>query len=99
YGQPSEAGSARKAAQPSRVANRARRLNSPAAQFLHSGDAAQTVLLAPGRSLMVNRLQNRGYFHGSASSEVQVKENTAQPVSAAPARPDAFAPDEFEYLP
>jgi outer membrane protein assembly factor BamA len=30
------------------------------------------------RSLMVNRLQNRGYFHGAASSEVQVKENTAQ---------------------
>ena len=29
-------------------------------------------------SLMVNRLQNRGYFHGGASSEVQVKENTAQ---------------------
>ena len=30
------------------------------------------------RSLMVNRLQNRGYFHGAASSEVQVKDNTAQ---------------------
>ena len=30
------------------------------------------------RSLMVNRLQNRGYFHGGASSEVQVKANTAQ---------------------
>jgi outer membrane protein assembly factor BamA len=30
------------------------------------------------RSLMVNRLQNRGYFHGGAASEVQVKENTAQ---------------------
>ena len=30
------------------------------------------------RSLMVNRLQNRGYFHGAAASEVQVKENTAQ---------------------
>jgi outer membrane translocation and assembly module TamA len=29
-------------------------------------------------SLMVNRLQNRGYFHGSASSEVKVKDNTAQ---------------------
>ena len=29
-------------------------------------------------SLMVNRLQNRGYFHGAASGEVQVKENTAQ---------------------
>ena len=30
------------------------------------------------RSLMVNRLQNRGYFHGGASSEVVVKDNTAQ---------------------
>jgi outer membrane protein assembly factor BamA len=30
------------------------------------------------RSLMVNRLQNHGYFHGAASSEVQVKDNTAQ---------------------
>ncbi len=30
------------------------------------------------RGLMVNRLQNRGYFHGGASSEVQVKDNTAQ---------------------
>jgi outer membrane protein assembly factor BamA len=30
------------------------------------------------RSLMVNRLQNRGYFHGAAASEVQVKDNTAQ---------------------
>jgi hypothetical protein len=30
------------------------------------------------RSLMINRLQNRGYFHGAASSEVQVKDNTAQ---------------------
>ncbi|MGI4867544.1 MAG: BamA/TamA family outer membrane protein [Janthinobacterium lividum] len=30
------------------------------------------------RSLMVNRLQNRGYFHGGASSETQVKANTAQ---------------------
>ncbi|RZK34397.1 MAG: hypothetical protein EOO57_11190, partial [Hymenobacter sp.] len=30
------------------------------------------------RSLMVNRLQNRGYFHGAASSETQVKANTAQ---------------------
>ncbi|HET9505767.1 MAG TPA: BamA/TamA family outer membrane protein [Hymenobacter sp.] len=29
-------------------------------------------------SLMVNRLQNRGYFHGAASGEVVVKENTAQ---------------------
>ncbi|TDN35977.1 hypothetical protein E4631_04255 [Hymenobacter sp. UV11] len=30
------------------------------------------------RGLMVNRLQNRGYFHGSASSETQTKDNTAQ---------------------
>jgi outer membrane protein assembly factor BamA len=30
------------------------------------------------RSLMVNRLQNHGYFHGATSSEVQVKDNTAQ---------------------
>jgi outer membrane protein assembly factor BamA len=30
------------------------------------------------RSLMINRLQNRGYFKGGASSEVQVKDNTAQ---------------------
>ena len=30
------------------------------------------------RGLMVNRLQNRGYFHGGASSETQVKDNTAQ---------------------
>ncbi|RZK19474.1 MAG: hypothetical protein EOO56_14095 [Hymenobacter sp.] len=30
------------------------------------------------RGLMVNRLQNRGYFHGAASSEVVVKANTAQ---------------------
>ncbi|RZK37513.1 MAG: hypothetical protein EOO57_05435, partial [Hymenobacter sp.] len=30
------------------------------------------------RSLMVNRLQNRGYFHGGATSAVQEKGNTAQ---------------------
>jgi outer membrane protein assembly factor BamA len=29
-------------------------------------------------SLMVNRVQNRGYFHGAASGEVVTKDNTAQ---------------------
>jgi len=30
------------------------------------------------RDLMTNRLQNRGYFHGSVSSEVKAQEKTAQ---------------------
>ncbi|QKG51476.1 BamA/TamA family outer membrane protein [Hymenobacter sp. BRD67] len=30
------------------------------------------------RNLMVNRLQNRGYFHGAVTSEVVTKANTAQ---------------------
>ncbi|MGI4738575.1 MAG: BamA/TamA family outer membrane protein [Janthinobacterium lividum] len=30
------------------------------------------------RGLMTNRLQNRGYFHGSVSSEVKAQEKTAQ---------------------
>ncbi|MGI4875114.1 MAG: BamA/TamA family outer membrane protein [Janthinobacterium lividum] len=30
------------------------------------------------RSLMVNRMQNRGYFHAETSSEVKAKDNTAE---------------------
>jgi outer membrane protein assembly factor BamA len=36
------------------------------------------VKIAATQGLMVNRLQNRGYFHASVASEVKTKENTAQ---------------------